>query len=285
MNKEISAAAAEKNIWLRIAYDGTNFCGWQRQPGMRTVCGELETVISGLLGQEIKLNGTSRTDAGVHALGQCASFKAPVRIPVDRLAKALNDRLATDRLEGVGDIRILEAREMPSDFHARFSSRGKRYLYRIYNSPDRDIFRRSYVYQVSRELDIEAMRKAASYITGEHDFAGFMSQGSTPQESTVRTIYRLDITKAPVTDRASMVTLSIEGNGFLYNMVRIITGTLVEVGQGKRTPQSVALAIEKADRSLAGHTAPPQGLYLDQVFYDPDAFSQTAAAQPATKEE
>ena len=263
----------EKNIWLRIAYDGTGFCGWQRQPGKRTVCGRLEEVLTSLLGVPVKLNGTSRTDAGVHALGACASFKAPVRIPVDRLPKAINDRLATDRLEGVGDIRILEAREMPPEFHARFSSNGKRYLYRIYNSPQRDIFRRNYVYQVSEPLDIDAMRKAAAHIVGEHDFAGFMSQGSTPQESTVRTVYSLSVTKTPESGDAALITVAIEGSGFLYNMVRIITGTLVEVGLHKRTPESVALAVKQADRSLAGHTAPPQGLYLDEVFYDSADFA------------
>ena len=139
-NSYMTGGATEKNILLTIAYDGTGFCGWQRQPGSRTVCGELEEVLSSLLRRPVKLNGTSRTDAGVHALGQRASFRAVCPIPTERLAKVINDRLAGDRLEGVGDLRVLEAREMPGDFHARFSSKGKRYIYRIYESPERDIF-------------------------------------------------------------------------------------------------------------------------------------------------
>ena len=275
MNEDISK---EKNILLTIAYDGTNFCGWQRQPGSRTVCGELEAVLTDLLKAPVKLNGTSRTDAGVHALGQRASFKAVCPVPAERLAKVINDRLAKDRLEGVGDIRILEAKEMPEDFHARFSSRGKRYVYRIYNSPERSIFIRDHFYQVSQPLDVSAMRMAAAYIEGEHDFACFMSSGSTPQESTVRTVYRLCAQElsAPAAllpsgenrEEGREVRIIIEGNGFLYNMVRIITGTLVECGLGRRSPESVRDAIEKKDRSLAGHTAPPQGLYLAEVFYD-----------------
>ena len=256
-----------KNIWLKIAYDGTDFCGWQRQPGSRTVCGELEALLSSLTGQDIKLNGTSRTDAGVHALGQCASFTADLKIPVEKLARVMNDRLAGDRLESVSDIRIVCAREMPEDFHTRFSSEGKRYIYKIRNCEEPDIFSRNYCYQVLRPLDVSAMRKAAEYITGEHDFACFMSSGSTPQKTTVRTVYSLDIAEKDI-PKGREIALSIEGNGFLYNMVRIITGTLVEAGLGKRTPESVGIAIEKKDRALAGHVAPAHGLYLDEVFYD-----------------
>ncbi len=281
-NSYMTGGATEKNILLTIAYDGTGFCGWQRQPGSRTVCGELEEVLSSLLRRPVKLNGTSRTDAGVHALGQRASFRAVCPIPTERLAKVINDRLAGDRLEGVGDLRVLEAREMPGDFHARFSSKGKRYIYRIYESPERDIFRRNYFYQVSGPLDIEAMREAAAFIKGEHDFACFQSSGSTPHESTVRTVYRLDVERLPAdggpaesgaceahaAGGASEIRITVEGNAFLYNMVRIIAGTLTEAGQGRRTPDSVRLAIEGRDRSKAGHTAPPQGLYLAEVFYE-----------------
>ncbi len=263
----------EKNILLTVAYDGTGFSGWQRQPGSRTVCGTLEEQLSDLLKRPVKLDGTSRTDAGVHALAQRASFKAVCPVPTEKLAKVLNDRLAKDRLEGVSDVRVLEAKEMPEGFHARFSSKGKRYIYRILNSPERDIFKRNYFYQISENLDLEAMRAAAAHIVGEHDFACFMSSGSTPQESTVRTVYRLAVDELPADGPADAreIRITIEGNGFLYNMVRIITGTLVEAGKGRRAPESVREAIESKDRSKAGHTAPPQGLYLAEIFYGQDA--------------
>ncbi len=247
---------------LKIAYDGTGFCGWQRQPGKRTVCGELEAALERLLGGPVKLDGTSRTDAGVHALGQQASFVTDSPIPTERLARALNDILARDRLEHVGEIGILEAKDMPEDFHARFSSTGKRYIYIIRNSPEPDIFRRNYCYQVSRHLDEQSMAEAAALLLGTHDFRCFMAMGSTPQKTTVRTVYQADISRS-----GDEIRFAIAGDGFLYNMVRIITGTLVETGLGRRSPQSMADTIASLDRARAGHTAPPQGLYLQEVFY------------------
>ncbi len=286
-----------KNILLKIAYDGTGFSGWQRQPNARTVCGELEALLTEICGCPVQLNGCSRTDAGVHARGQMASFKADCTVPADRLARVMNDRLAKDRLEGVGEIRIADAREMPEDFHARFDSKGKRYIYKIragWGSQGTscsgnfdlsggsdpcgpDVFLRNYCYQVKDRLDIGAMRAAAAQIVGTHDFKCFEAAGSTPRESTVRTIYRLDIdckdvspAEAPGQDGGPVlqdIAIRIEGDGFLYNMVRIITGTLVETGLGKRSADSISNAITSKDRSKAGHTAPPQGLYLDEVFY------------------
>ncbi len=253
-----------RNILLTIAYDGTNFSGWQRQPGKRTVCGELEAALERVCGQPVQLSGCSRTDAGVHALGQCASFELPDGgIPTERIAKAVNDLLAKDRLEGVGEIFVCSAREMPEGFHARYDAKGKRYRYRISNAPEKSIFLRTQCYQVADPLDERAMRRAAAYILGEHDFACFQSAGGTPRESTVREIFRLDIER-----RGDRVDIVIEGNGFLYNMVRIIAGTLVEVGCGRRSPESLKDTIASKDRAAAGHTAPPQGLYLEEVFYE-----------------
>lgn len=254
---------SEKNFFLKIAYDGTAFSGWQRQPGIRTVCGELEAALERVLLQPVKLEATSRTDAGVHAYGQQATLRGSFGIPADRLAKAVNDSLAKSRLERVGDVQVLWVKEMPEGFHARFSSRGKRYLYKISNAPQVDLFRRNYCYQITRPLDLGAMKAAASLLEGEHDFAAFMSQGSTPQESTVRTVYAIDIKKD-----GDDIVIAVCGSGFLYNMVRIMTGTLVEAGLGKRSPETVAQALSEKDRSKAGHVAPPQGLYLDEVFYD-----------------
>ena len=252
----------ERTVLLKIAYDGTGFCGWQRQPGKRTVCGELESALERVTGMPIKIDGTSRTDAGVHALGQQASFRADCPVPTDRLARALSDVLAKDRLEHVGDISVLEAKDMPDDFHARYSSVGKRYIYVIRNAAQPDLFCRNYCYQVSRPLDESAMAQAASFLLGTHDFRCFMAMGSTPQKTTVRTIWQADVTRD-----GEQIRLAIAGDGFLYNMVRIITGTLVEVGLGRRSPQSMADTIASLDRSKAGHTAPPQGLYLQEVFY------------------
>lgn len=258
---------ADRNIFIKIAYDGTNFSGWQRQRNARTVCGELEQALSRVCGQEISLNGCSRTDAGVHALGQTASFSLGPGIPTERIKKAANDCLAKDRLERVGEIEILEVREMPESFHARYSSLGKRYVYKLRNADSPDIFKRTRYYQITRPLDVEAMKKAASYIVGTHDFACFQTAGGTPRETTVRTVYDLEILQD-----GEYITLSISGDGFLYNMVRIIAGTLVEVGQGRRTAESLEETIASCDRSKAGHTAPPQGLYLKEVFYPEELF-------------
>lgn len=253
-----------KNVLLTIAYDGTNFSGWQRQPEQRTVQGEVERVLSQLCRQDIKLNGTSRTDAGVHALGQRASFQGEFGIPVERVAAAANNLLwAGLGRNGVGDVQIREAKEVDMDFHARFSSCGKRYVYRIQEGVPLDLFRRSYCYQIRQELDREAMQQAANFIVGEQDFHCFMASGGQEMESTVRTIYDLQVTK-----EGRDVLLSVAGNGFLYNMVRIITGTLVEVGLGKRRPEELKTMIAGLDRRKAGHTAPPQGLYLMEVFYE-----------------
>ena len=253
-----------KNILLTVAYDGTDFSGWQRQPQRRTVQGELERILSELCRRDIIINGTSRTDAGVHALGQRASFQGDFGIPPERIARAANNLLSAGRGRGgVGDVRILSAAQVPLDFHARFSAKGKRYIYRIRNEAIPDLFRRNHCYQISQPLDVEAMASAGKYIVGEHDFQCFMSAGGQEMESTVRTVYDLEVAR-----EGAEVAISISGNGFLYNMVRIITGTLVEVGLGKRQPRELSEIIEKGDRRLAGHTAPPQGLYLMEVFYE-----------------
>ena len=256
-----------RNVLLTIKYDGTQYCGWQRQPGEPTVCGRLEEVLAVICKEPVKLEATSRTDAGVHAYGQRATLRGNFEIPADRIPIAANTMLADDRIEYVGDIEITEAKDMPEGFHARYNSKGKRYIYKLRNADSPDIFKRTRYYQTSRPLDVEAMRKAASYIVGTHDFACFQTAGGTPRETTVRTVYELELIQD-----GEYITVSIAGDGFLYNMVRIIVGTLVEVGQGRRTAESVAETIESKDRGKAGHTAPPQGLYLKEVFYDPEFF-------------
>ena len=254
----------ERNVLLTIEYDGSGFHGWQRQPEVRTVQGELERVLTRVCGVPIDINGTSRTDAGVHALGQRASFKGDFGIPTDRLMLAANNLLAggMNSQRGVGDVRIIAAEEVPDDFHARFSSRGKLYRYVIRNCPDLDVFQRNYCYQVRKPLDIEAMTKAAAYIEGTHDFKCFQAAGGQEKETTVRTIHSLNIRR-----QSENVIIEVSGDGFLYNMVRIIVGTLTEVGLGKKRPEDVRNIIESRDRQKSGHTAPAEGLYLVEIYY------------------
>ena len=249
---------------LTIEYDGSEFSGWQRQPERRTVQGELEKVLSKVCGVPVQINGTSRTDAGVHALGQRASFKVESGIPTDKIKLAANNILAGGKnlASQVGDVRILEIEEKEQDFHARFDSKGKKYRYVVFNDDNQDIFRRKYCYQVNKPLNIEDMQKAATNIVGTHDFACFQSAGGQEKETTVRTIYSLDVFR-----NQKDVVIEVAGDGFLYNMVRIITGTLVEVGLGKRKPEDLIEIIESTDRKMAGHKAPAEGLYLVEVYY------------------
>ncbi|MBR2674027.1 MAG: tRNA pseudouridine(38-40) synthase TruA [Mogibacterium sp.] len=254
-----------KNVLIKIEYDGTNFSGWQVQPNLRTVQGEIEHVLKYIAGEEVHIHGTSRTDAGVHALGQCASFEWNSNMPVEKLAEVMNRRFGAGgegRQGAPGDICILSAEVVPSEFHARYSCEGKTYRYVIDKTGD--IFRRntSFQYPGAGDLDLEAMREASKYIVGTHDFKCFESSGSTPRESTVRTVSMLEIK-----NEAESIIIEIRGDGFLYNMVRIIVGTLIEAGEGRRPAESVREAIESRERSKAGFTAPPQGLYLKEIYF------------------
>lgn len=253
----------EKNILLTIAYDGAGFSGWQRQPDKPTVQGYLENTLSSLFKREIVLNGCSRTDAGVHALGACASFKADIGLPVEKIPMVVNNALC-GREKGpfaIAPVRIVDAKEMPEDFHARFDCRGKKYVYRISNSKEIDVFSRNYVYHVEKPLDTAAMQKAAASLRGTHDFKSFESSGGNPRETTVRTIFDADVSGE------GQIEIAVSGDGFLYNMVRIIAGTLVDIGHGKIAAEDMKQIIEATDRTKAGHTAPPYGLYLAEVYY------------------
>lgn len=245
-----------RNLLFTIEYDGSRYHGWQRQPDLPTVQGTLEKAMTRLFAIPVEIQGTSRTDAGVHALGQRASFSGDFGIPTDRILFALNNMLPED-------IRVTEVREMPEGFHARHDARGKTYRYQIKNSPDRNVFDRNYYYHIREPLDVPAMQEAARFLTGTHDFKGFQASGGEEKPSTVRTIHGLE-----VTGEGPVVTITVTGDGFLYNMVRIITGTLVEVGLGRRKPGEIRDVLASGDRSRAGHTAPPQGLALVRVYYD-----------------
>lgn len=256
-----------RNILLTISYDGTPFSGWQRQPERETVQGEIEKALSVLCATPICINGTSRTDAGVHALGQRASFSGGFAIPTENLKFAMNNMLP-------GSIRIVKVEEKPLDFHARFDCKGKTYIYKIVNSKEKDPFRRNFCYYVERNLDTEAMREAAEYIVGTHDFACFQAAGGEERETTVRTIFDIKILSKCRSDNGNFegkeeeeIEIHVSGDGFLYNMVRIIAGTLVDVGLGKISSKEIDKIIDSKDRTKAGHTAPAKGLYLAEIYY------------------
>lgn len=252
------------NVLITIQYDGTRYSGWQRQPYKKTVQGEIEKALSKLCKQPIKINGTSRTDAGVHAYGQAASFTGDFEIPVERIKFAANGLLPDD-------IYIIKVEKVNDDFHARFSAKGKTYQYKILCTNERDVFSRNYYYNIGKDLNLSAMREAARFFIGTQDFATFMSSGSKVN-STVRTIYSLDITEELYekgnASNEKIVTIEITGDSFLYNMVRIIARTLVEVGLQRIEPEEMPKIIKAKDRGKARLIAPPGGLYLNKVYFN-----------------
>ena len=256
----------ERNILLTIEYDGSEFSGWQRQPVRRTVQGELEQVLSKVCGTPIQINGTSRTDAGVHALGQRASFKLESGIPTDKIKLAANNILAGGKnlAAQVGDVRILSVEEMSPDFHARFDCKGKEYIYKMHCSESKDPFGADLAYHYRRKFDVDAAREAAAHLVGTHDFASFCAD-CTSVSTTVRTIYSLEIE-----NNGTSVIILVKGDGFLYNMIRIIAGTLMDVSEGRISPDDIPAILEAKDRLRAGRTAMAHGLYLNKVYYGGD---------------
>ncbi|MBR5579378.1 MAG: tRNA pseudouridine(38-40) synthase TruA [Lachnospiraceae bacterium] len=236
-------------IMLSVAYDGTGYHGWQFQPGQKTIEGELNKVLSELCKSEIKVIGASRTDTGVHALGNLAVFDTDLMIPPEKMAYALNTRLPED-------IRIQKSERVKDDFHPRKTATKKTYCYKITNREFSNPLERLYSYFTYVPLDVGAMEEAAFFLEGEHDFQSFCAAGSTA-ESTVRTIYDVAVKK-----KEDLITIEVTGNGFLYNMVRIIAGTLIEVGRGRLLPEQIADIIKAKDRRKAGPTAPACGLTL-----------------------
>ena len=246
-----------RRIHLIVEYDGTAYAGWQRQANAMTVQEKLERAIRKLTGEELCVSGASRTDAGVHALGQSAHFDTDSRIPADKFSFALNTMLPPD-------IRVTRSEEVPLEFHARFSTKGKRYRYLFHAAPHAGALTRNTHAHVIYPLDVEKMQAEAQDLVGTHDFAAFAASGSVVKD-TVRTIYRAEVTR-----EGSEIRLIVEGSGFLYNMVRIIAGTLIGVGSGKLEPGAFRRAIASGDRLDLGITAPAHGLTLMEVFYDPD---------------
>ena len=244
-----------RRIKLTVAYDGTSYHGWQFQPGSPTIEGELNRHLSELFREEITVIGASRTDSGVHALCNVAVFDTKARIPAERVAYALNQRLPED-------IRIRKSEEVAADFHPRKQATRKTYEYKILNEEFSNPVERLYAHFTYVPLDEKKMQEAAKYLIGEHDFQSFCAAGSTA-ETTVRTIY--DIT---VERKDTMISIKVTGNGFLYNMVRIIAGTLMEVGKGRFTPEQVKEILGARDRTKAGPTAPAKGLMLYEYRFE-----------------
>ena len=244
-----------RNIKLTIEYDGKDFNGWQKQPNKLNIQGEIEKAIQNVTGEQVNLIGSGRTDAGVNAFGQVANFKIDSEFPIEKMATAINSQLKKS-------IRVKKAEEVSSDFHSRYNCHSKTYNYFIDNSEQGSAIYRNLSYHVSKKLNIEKMQKAISYFIGEHDFSSFKSSG-TSSKSSVRTIYNATVVK-----ENDKVTISLTGNGFLYNMVRIISGTLVEVGLNNIEPQEIPKIIEAKNRQMAGKTLPSQGLFLINVEYD-----------------
>ena len=243
-----------RNIKIIIEYDGKGFNGWQKQPNKLNIQGEIERAIEEITGESIDLIASGRTDAGVHSLGQTANFKTESKIPIEKIPIAINSKLKQS-------IIIKSAEEVDERFHSRYNVKSKKYRYTINNSKYGSAIYRNVEYHFPIKLNIENMQKAAKYFEGEHDFKAFKASG-TSSKSSVRKIYKAEVIK-----NEDRIYIELTGNGFLYNMVRIISGTLLDVGSGKIAPEEIKNIIETKDRKLEGKTLPPQGLCLVEVNY------------------
>lgn len=243
-----------RNIKLIIEYDGKSFNGWQKQPNKLNIQGEIEKVIGEITGEEIDLIASGRTDAGVHSLGQTANFKTNSNIPIEKFPIAINSKLKKS-------IVIKSAEEVDERFHSRYSVKSKKYRYTINNSQYGSAIYRDMEYHFPFDLDVQKMQEAAQFFEGEHDFKAFKASG-TSSKSSVRTIFKAEVIK-----NEDRIYIELTGNGFLYNMVRIISGTLVDVGTGKIKPEEIKDIIESKERIRAGKTLPARGLCLVEVNY------------------
>lgn len=245
-----------KNYSIIVAYDGTKYNGWQRQGNTpNTIQGKIEDILTKMTGHRVEIHGSGRTDKGVHAKAQVASFKIDTYLTETQICDYINRYLPED-------IGVLEVCEKEERFHARLCAKRKTYVYRIWNSNVHNAFEHRFVCSITEKIDIDAMKKTAEYFVGQHDFLGFSSVKRS-KKSTVRNIYKFEVYAD-----GSEIKFIVSGDGFLYNMVRIMSGTIIEAGLGKRSPESVLQVFEKRDRNLAGETLPAKGLTLLNVEYD-----------------
>lgn len=244
----------ERNIRLVIEYDGTNYAGWQKQKNANTVQQVMEESLCKITRENNKVIGSSRTDTGVHAKGFSANFLTNSKIPASKIKYAINAKLPED-------IVVINSEEVPINFHSRYDAKGKRYIYTIINQEHPSAIYRNYTYHYRQKLNVNNMRLACKYFIGTNDFESFRNKGSLVI-STVRTLTDLNIQT-----QGNLIKIVVSGNGFLYNMVRIIVGTLVDIGIGKIKPEDVEYILNAKDRTKAGKTVPARGLCLDEVFY------------------
>ncbi|MDR1549179.1 MAG: tRNA pseudouridine(38-40) synthase TruA [Hungatella sp.] len=244
-----------KNYRMILEYDGSRYDGWQKQGNTeQTIQGKIEHVLERMMGQAVEVHGSGRTDAGVHALAQVANFHGDTRMKEEEIMEYLNQYLPED-------IRVKTVERAAERFHSRLNAQEKTYLYRIEMGEKKQVFERKYIYGLFKELDIEAMERAASFLTGEHDFKSFCANRKM-KKSSVRVLKQIDFEQ-----QGSRLLIRYTGNGFLYNMARILTGTLIEVGLGQRKAEEMKEILNAKDRNGAGFTAPPEGLFLEQVRY------------------
>ena len=244
-----------RNIKILIEYDGKNFAGWQNQPNKVSIQGEIERALKEITGEAIDVTASGRTDAGVHALGQVANFHTESKIDINKFPYALNAKLPKS-------IVVKKAEEVDDRFHSRYNCKGKTYRYVINNNEFPSAINRFREFHVAQKLDIDAMKKALGCFEGTHDFKGFKSSGGSERKTTIRTIE-----KAELKENDGIISVELSGDGFLYNMVRIIVGTIVDVGLGKINADKIPAIIASCDRTRAGKTLPPHGLYLIEVRY------------------
>ncbi len=244
-----------RNIRIKVVYEGTRYQGWQKQESTEnTIQGKLERLLSRMCEEEITIQGSGRTDAGVHSLGQIANFQTSSTMPLEEMQKVINQYLPED-------IAVTEIAEAAPRFHSRLNAAGKRYSYRVWNSSIPNVFLRNFAYTVEDTLDVKAMEKAAAGLLGEHDFKSFTS-AKKGKKSTVRRIDAIDIKK-----EGDLFTFTFTGNGFLYHMIRILMGTLLEVGKGERSTDSMEEILRSKNRENAGALVPAKGLILEEVFF------------------
>lgn len=259
MQQLSTGGGALRNLLVTIAYDGKNYHGWQIQENALSVQEVFQRALFRVTECPVDIKGCSRTDSGVHANQYCISVKLEHGIPCERLLAALNRFLPKD-------MAVLSCKEVPLSFHARYSCTGKEYVYQIWNHPVRNPFLDGYAYHYWYPLDVELLNRSAQAYVGAHDFTSFCTLDARKAGNLVRTVRRFEVKR-----EGSMVTMTVEADGFLYNMVRIMVGTLLRIAQGKFAPDSIPAILEAKNRAKAGPTAQPCGLYLNRVFYDEEA--------------